>query len=205
MPRTLTPDDVAEFRDALCDAAERAFAEHGVAGVSMRQLADALGVSRMTPYRYFPDKAAIVAAVRARGFARMADAMEAVAAATPEPAARLRRLGQAYLAFATEHPDRYRLMHEIAQEDEGRYPDLVQQIRRSQQPLLDACRAAVDAGIVVGDPVDVMHVLWAGLHGLNALSLADKLHVGRTAADLAPVMLAALGRGVAPPPGKDRS
>lgn len=198
VPRTLSDADLAAFRDVLCDAAEAAFAEHGVAGVTMRTLADLVGVSRMTPYRYYEDKAAIVAAVRARGFSRLADVMEAVAEATPEPATRLHRLGEAYLAFAADHPDRYRLMHEIAQDDEQRYPDLVRQIRRSQQPLLDACRDAADEGIVGLDPVDAMHVLWAGLHGLNALQLADKLHVGRSAESLAPVMLAALGRGVSP-------
>ena len=47
--------------------AERLFAEHGVEAVTMRQLAAALGVSPMTPYRYFKDKDAILAAVRARG------------------------------------------------------------------------------------------------------------------------------------------
>ena len=42
----------------------------------MRQLAAELGVSPMTPYRYFEDKDAILAAVRTRAFDRFAEALE---------------------------------------------------------------------------------------------------------------------------------
>ena len=41
----------------------------------MRQLADDLGCSPMTPYRYFRDKDAILAAVRAAAFDRFAAAL----------------------------------------------------------------------------------------------------------------------------------
>ena len=54
--------------------------------VTIRQLAQAIGVSPMTPYGYFKDKDAILAAVRARAFDRHADALEkAFAAAPPTP------------------------------------------------------------------------------------------------------------------------
>ncbi|MDP1643818.1 MAG: helix-turn-helix domain-containing protein, partial [Phenylobacterium sp.] len=53
MPRVLTESDVADFRDRLCEVAEQLFAERGPEAVTMRQLASALGVSPMTPYRYF--------------------------------------------------------------------------------------------------------------------------------------------------------
>ena len=51
MPRILSDADVADFRARLCAAAEDQFAEHGIEAVTMRQLAAALGVSPMTPYR----------------------------------------------------------------------------------------------------------------------------------------------------------
>ena len=76
MPRVLTETDVADFRERLCSAAERLFAERGPDAVTMRQLAAELGVSPMTPYRYFHDKDDILAAVRANGFNRFAEALE---------------------------------------------------------------------------------------------------------------------------------
>ena len=56
----------------------------------MRQLAAELGVSPMTPYRYFEDKDAILAAVRATAFNRLAEALEAPARAGARPDRRTR-------------------------------------------------------------------------------------------------------------------
>ena len=77
MPRILSPDDIATFQNRLCDAAEHLFAARGPEAVTMRELASALGVSPMTPYRYFKDKDAILAAVRTRAFNRHAEAQDA--------------------------------------------------------------------------------------------------------------------------------
>jgi AcrR family transcriptional regulator len=76
LPKNLSDDDIAQFRDRLCDAAEHLFAEHGPDAVTIRQLATDIGVSPMTPYRYFKDKEAILAAVRTRAFDRHAEALE---------------------------------------------------------------------------------------------------------------------------------
>ena len=51
VPRNLSEQDIAAFRDRLCDVAERQFALHGAESVTIRQLASELGVSPMTPYR----------------------------------------------------------------------------------------------------------------------------------------------------------
>ncbi len=54
VPRAaLQPQEVEDFRERLCRVATRRFAEHGHAGVSLRQLAVELGCSPMTPYRDF--------------------------------------------------------------------------------------------------------------------------------------------------------
>jgi AcrR family transcriptional regulator len=76
LPRILTDDDVAGFRERLCEVATRIFVEKGRDGLNMRTLAAQLGVSAMTPYRYFRDKEEILAAIRARAFSRFADQLE---------------------------------------------------------------------------------------------------------------------------------
>ena len=68
MPRITTPADVTEFRNRLCEVAAQLFAEKGYEGFNMRELAGRLGISTMTPYRYFKDKEAILSEVRARAF-----------------------------------------------------------------------------------------------------------------------------------------
>src|ERR1700748_906445 len=91
MPRYLTEQDITDFRSELCRVAPERFARFGYEGVTMRQLAEALGCSPKTPYRYFKDKADILATVRAQAFGKFADALEA---ASKAPTAEQRGLSQ---------------------------------------------------------------------------------------------------------------
>lgn len=200
MPRTpLPPEAVERFRARVCRVVTRQLAERGPAGISMRQVAAELGCSPMTPYRYFRDREAIFTAVRAAAFARFADAMTAAAAAAPpDPAARLARLGEAYLRHARSAPHEYRIMFELAQPQGADDPGLAREETRAWSVLREAVAAAVDAGVIREDADTAAHVLWAGLHGLAALDLAGKLRT-RSRDELAGPMMFALLRGVGAP------
>src|ERR1700755_2123913 len=113
MPRVLSETDVADFRERLCEAAERLFAERGPDAVTMRQLAAELGVSPMTPYRYFEDKDDILAAVPANAFNRFAEARETARDSNPDARTRGHAVGEAYVTFALEHPHSYKLMFDL--------------------------------------------------------------------------------------------
>ncbi|MFT7286894.1 MAG: AcrR family transcriptional regulator [Halieaceae bacterium] len=200
MPKILTPNDVLLFRQRLCDLALKAFAEQGVEGMSLRGLAAAAGCSRTTPYRYFKNKEDILAAVRQAQFQRMADETEGVAIRVGDPNERLAALARAYLSFAMATPDAYRVMYAVTQQDEQRYPELVRQINRAQQPMMTAVDEAIENGSIKGDPINIVHVLWAGLHGIISLHLSDKLHMGRGIEELSEVMIRSLSRAVASKP-----
>lgn len=174
MPRAaLSPTEIADFREQLCGVAERLFAEQGFPGVTLRALAAELGVSAMTPYRYFRDKDAIFAAVRAAGFRRFADAQEAAYAAESDPERRLRAMARSYVDFARREPHAYRIMFEMNPlTGVERYPELVAQQVRGWEPLLRGVTAAVDAGRLAGDPRHLAHVFWAAVHGIASLHLA---------------------------------
>ena len=195
MPRYLSERAVVDFQTRLCRVAARRFAEFGYAGVTLRALSDELGCSRTTPYRYFKDKAAILAAVRTEGFRRLAEAEEAAASAEPDPLLRLQAVGRAYLRFAAEEPDNYRLMFEVT-EKFAPSPTAEQRavIQRSQRPLIEAVQVGVKAGLIEGSPTTVTHLLWAALHGVASLHLADKLTAGRTFEELSEAMVTLLSR-----------
>ncbi len=176
MPRNLSAGEVDAFRVRLCAVAQRRFARHGTDGVSMRGLADELGCSPMTPYRYFRDTDEILAAVRAAAFDRFADALEA---AVRDNESDLRAAGQAtgeaYVRFALDDPEAYRLMFDLSQPHQERYPDLVRASARARQMMSAALEGLVKAGIFAGDPQVLGCVFWATMHGLVVLHLAGKL------------------------------
>ena len=84
MPRYLTDQDIADFRAELCKVATERFAKHGYEGVTMRQLAEALGCSPKTPYRYFKDKADILALASTIGVSTAEQAIDIVARFYPQ-------------------------------------------------------------------------------------------------------------------------
>lgn len=175
MPKTLTKPDIEEFRENLCVAATRLFAERGREGFTMRELASAVGVSAMTPYRYFRDKDAILAAVRARAFNRFAEALEAAYETTSDALARSRTVGLAYVHFAFGEPFSYRLMFDLSQPGENQYPELVQATTRARATMTRHVIPLVEQGVLAGDPALIGHVMWASLHGAVVLELAGKL------------------------------
>jgi AcrR family transcriptional regulator len=176
MPRNLSRAEVDAFRARLCAVAQKRFAKQGVDGVSMRQLADALGCSPMTPYRYFRNKDEILAAVRAAAFDRFASALEEAARKTRgDLRAGGLATGEAYIRFALGNPDAYRLMFDLSQPHQDRYPELVRASTRARHLMSAALEALVAAGIFVGDAKLLGYVFWATMHGLVVLHLAGKL------------------------------
>src|SRR4029079_12849683 len=147
MGRTaLTADDHAAFRSAMREVATRRFAKLGEAGVTMRGLAEDLGCSAMTPYRYFRDKDEIFAMVRAAAIEAFAVSQEKAFASEREPGRRLYAMGQAYVAHACAHPDEYRVMFELERRTDRKYPEPAELGRRGWLPLRTSLADAGAAG-----------------------------------------------------------
>jgi AcrR family transcriptional regulator len=198
LPKTLNPEEIAAFRDRLCDIAERLFAERGPEAVTVRELAAELGVSPMTPYRYFTDKDAMLAAVRARAFDRFAAAMEAGFEADPrsdEPA-------NPYLDFALGHPAGYRMMFDVNQPTFTQYPDLVRAMQRAKATMSLGVKAAAVEGVLPEGEIElVSHMLWSSIHGPIMLHLAGLLDEGVNVRTLVNAAIVTLSRGLIGRPG----
>ncbi len=202
MPRYLTEQDIADFRAELCRVATERFARFGYEGVTMRQLAEALGCSPKTPYRYFKDKANILATVRAEAFARFSEALEKAAASTTEPLERGRRVGEAYLKFALANPHAYRIMFEIDQPIDDSHPGLAREAMRARQFITRQSEEMVTAGLIAVDPQLFGWSMWAAIHGLVMLHQAGMLHDGPDYATLSNFHGALMFKGAAAPSSK---
>lgn len=93
-----------DLRTGLLRSAAKILEAQGVNELSLREAARRAGVSHNAPYRHFADRDALLAALAAEGFAQLGAALEASGA----QGARAR--GEAYVRFALEHPQRFRLM-----------------------------------------------------------------------------------------------
>ena len=174
MPKTLSDEDIHQFREAMRRIAENAFATRGAQGVTMRELARELGCSAMTPYRYFRDKDEILAMVRAAAFTRFAQRLEAAVLAA-DPADRGTVLSDAYVLFALDEPHAYRLMFDVAQPDDAAHPELAAASQRAWRLLGAHFEPLVAAGRLEGDPRLIAYAYWASLHGFAMLALANQL------------------------------
>jgi AcrR family transcriptional regulator len=192
MPKILTPEEILCFRNRMCDQALVSFGKHGVEGISLRTLAADLCCSRTTPYRYFKNKADILAALRQREFGRIADILAAALEQEPDTSKQLEVLLRAYLQFAIQYPDSYRVMYNEAQPDSAKYSELEAEIFRSAEPMRQVVNCSVENGTMIGDPVNIFYVLWAGLHGLISLNLAHLLGDKRSFENLATAMIHSL-------------
>ncbi|HEV3009145.1 MAG TPA: TetR/AcrR family transcriptional regulator [Burkholderiales bacterium] len=82
-------------------AAGKLIEKEGLASLSVREAARRAGVSHNAPYRHFPDRDALLAALATEGFTELKESLKNRSG---------RKLGEAYLRFALAHPQRFRLM-----------------------------------------------------------------------------------------------
>jgi len=176
VPRVLSDNDIAGFRDRLCDLATRLIAERGPDNFNMRMLAAEMGVSAMTPYRYFRDKDEILSMIRARAFSRLADQLEQALSMPGSLPERSTAVIRAYVRFALEEQTCYRLIFDFSNRNTSPAPELADAEVRTRAAMGDHLRMMVDHGHYDGDPELIGHVFWASLHGLVLLHLTGKLN-----------------------------
>lgn len=183
MARTaLTSAERDDFRERAALAGTRMLAEKGPDRLSMRAVATELGVSAMTPYRYFENKEHLIAAVRASAFRRFADRQEQAFSVGGTVGQTLKQLGLAYVGFALDEPDAYRIMFQ-----QGRgagAPDVDREAMRGISYLIQTVERGVAEGVYRGDSTTLAQLKWATIHGIVSLHLAGKLVMARTVAEL---------------------
>ncbi|NEW59169.1 TetR/AcrR family transcriptional regulator [Nocardia cyriacigeorgica] len=140
--------------------------------VSIRAVGKLVGVSAPSIYRHFADKDELIDAVVAQVFEDLDAAMRTAVDDDPRahPIVRLHHLGMAYVRFALDHPEQYRLATAPA-ETRG----AVDQVLSSSafQYFAETVRAAMEEGLVdPGDPTPIVLELWAAAHGIASLLLA---------------------------------
>jgi AcrR family transcriptional regulator len=99
-----------QLREEILDATTELVLKTGHAkGVSIRSVAQRVGVTPPSIYLHFADKDALLDAVCARYFEKLDEEMQQAAAAQPSTIEVLRAQGLAYIRFAMKTPELYRI------------------------------------------------------------------------------------------------
>ncbi len=177
-PRSTTRRDSyhhGDLKRALTSAALSLVAEKGPKGFTLTEAARRAGVSAAAPYRHFADKAELLATVAEQGFRELHADLAAAADAASEPKGRVIDLGRAYVRWAVNHPDHYRVMFG-AEIPKAGHPALEVAGEQAFGDLLDAITRCQEAGIIDGqDPREVAAPLWSLVHGVASLAIGGEL------------------------------
>jgi AcrR family transcriptional regulator len=149
-PKELTP----RAREIVAVALEL-LEEEGPGGLSMRRLAERVGIRAPSIYKHLPDKNALEAAIISVGFERQAAVFEEALHDADDP---LSAIARAYRDFAMAHPHLYRLMTERELKRDLLTPGVED---RASRPLYEA----------VGRDRDLARAAWAFAHGMTILEL----------------------------------
>ena len=163
------------LREEILAAAERLLIETGDdEAVSIRAVADAVGVTPPSIYLHFEDKNALIFAVCERQFERLDRVTEEAAAASDDPLESLRLRGKAYVRFGLENPEHYRIlfMGKAKATPEG-FDDERLRVVASFDHLVGAVQRCMDGGeIPHSDAFFVALGMWIAVHGLTSLLIA---------------------------------
>jgi AcrR family transcriptional regulator len=189
------------LRAALVAAALKEIAKTGPDGFSLREVARRAGVSAPAVYRHFKDKDALLAAVAIECWERVQASMAAALVNAPtDTLERFRAVGIAYVRFAVEHPEHFRVMAA---------PNLFERMPEEEQLRVkannDEQRAAITraqaAGEIAAIPIDDLIIAATAMtHGIANMIVEGKLGVVDVAraTELAVRATAVLGAGFAP-------
>ena len=100
--------------DAILDAAARVLGERGWSGLTTNAVAEVAGVSIGSLYQYFPNKLALIEAVRRRHFDEVIEVLRAGADTKRSRERRIAAFVDGMIAAHSRYPDAYRVLIEGA-------------------------------------------------------------------------------------------
>lgn len=161
-----------QLHDEILDAATELLLDIGDAkAVSIRSVAQRVGITPPSIYLHFADKDALLDAVCARYFEKLDEAMQQAAIGQPTTLDVLRAQGLAYVQFAAQTPELYRIAT-MCQGSPGSDVDATL-ASSAFVHMRDSVQALMDEGIYApGDPTVMALQLWTAGHGVAAMLIA---------------------------------
>lgn len=151
--------------------------EKGIDKFSLRDVARELGVSHGAPYKHYPNKEALLAAIAAEGFKTFTTYLiKGRDQGGDDLHLQFKYMGVGYFRFALENPDYYRLMFTNVIPQHHNYEVLTSVAPGSFQLFVEMITKMQAARLVKQvDPVGASVMVWSTLHGFVSLWLENRL------------------------------
>jgi AcrR family transcriptional regulator len=162
----------------IAAAARRLLDKEGAEAVSMRRVAEAVGITPMAIYRHYPDRAALLNALADEGFDELAASLKETRYAG-DAGTRLSRMADIYLDHALENPRLFELMFLKPREGARRY---ARDFKAGRSPTASLMAEVVAEGMRSGvfhddDHWEIVFEMGALSHGLIMLYLGGRIDV----------------------------
>lgn len=161
-------------RAEILRAAERIFVAEGYEGATIRKIADEVGVSSTCLYMHFRDKDEILLEICTAAMEQLLAFYSDISARPVDPVERVRMMLTAYVEFALEHPNAYRLIFcasHLAGSDQRAAVTHQLGAQCSEKFLGVVKEIAAQGRLKTGDPRTVHQALWSACHGLVSLMI----------------------------------
>ena len=161
-----------DLRNTLLENAEKLMSERGIAGLTLRELAERSDVSRQAPYHHFSSKHALLCAVAERSFDDLNNLLDQAgindATSIQE---RLKDYVIAYVRYAAENPEKYELMFGAVTWRNEPSAELTEKGHATFRRYTNIIRQFKEHGDMPSyfDETRMSQITWATLHGLCKL------------------------------------
>jgi AcrR family transcriptional regulator len=166
-----------DLKNALIQAGVEILAKNGVSGLSLRKVALKAGVSHSAPYAHFVDKQALIAAISTEGFRQLYERVSSVTEKyKSQPRKQLIEVAWAYVQFAMDDPDRFKVMFSAVLEKEKEYPEFVAESQRNFQLVKMIVETNQASGELRSGPSELVALCaWGIVHGFVMLLLEGQI------------------------------
>ena len=159
-----------DLRALLIEASAAELAKSDADSLSLRKIAELIGVSHNAPYMHFRDKEALLESIAESGFIALRRALDDVLAHNSELAwqEKFHKGCLCYVEFCIANKGYVAAM--FRKYDFARFPDLRSVSTQSIEPLYEVLEQGQSAGLVRPANVQQMaSAVWAMLHGISQL------------------------------------
>lgn len=168
--------EIDDLRSAVLAESLKIMKSEGVGALSIRRVARNLGFSHGAPYRHFPTREHIFAALTERGFELFSAALRRNLPPiyeTEKLDQRLHTMCTNYFAFVFENPDYYQYIFGPMRFGHEKFPELQTKSFGSFEILTEQIAAMLHAGTIAqGDVLAISMFVFSTMHGAASLMLS---------------------------------